>query len=141
MILLILMVGSELTEDSGMTTPNDIVKFLLTCRLKALSRKFYPEEDRVADVCKKFIDRLDTVYKRRLTIFEYIPGSFNAEQAKGILNSQSIATVKDQTLIPIRRRHILNYDSNTRMFNIQGILRESIKTFYTIKNIPEIRAG
>ncbi|XP_060594571.1 uncharacterized protein LOC132748919 [Ruditapes philippinarum] len=129
MPLLILMVGSELTEDSGMITPKDMVEFLLTCRLKALSREFYPKEDRVADVCKKFIDRLDTVYKRRLTILEYIPGSFNAEQAKEILNSQSIATVKDQTLIPIRRRHALNYDPNTRMFSIQGILRECIKTF------------
>jgi hypothetical protein len=39
-----------------------------------------------ADVCKKFIDRLDTVYKRRLTILEYIPGSFYAEQAKEILS-------------------------------------------------------
>lgn len=45
--LLALMVGSELTEDFGMVTPKDMVEFLLTCRLKALSREFYPQEDRV----------------------------------------------------------------------------------------------
>ncbi|XP_053396220.1 uncharacterized protein LOC123550883 [Mercenaria mercenaria] len=140
MPLLILMIGSELTDDGGLITPKDMVEFLLTCRLKALSREFYSVEDRVADIYKKFIDRLDAVYKRRLTVLEYIPGSFNAEQAKELLDSKSVATVKDQTLIPIRRRHVLNYDPKTRRFSIQGIIRECVKTYYTIKNIPEIRA-
>ena len=45
--LLILMIGSELTEDAGMITPKDMVDLLLQCRLKTLSREFYPEEDRV----------------------------------------------------------------------------------------------
>jgi hypothetical protein len=48
--LLILMIGSELTEDEGMITPNNMVNLLLTGRLKALSREFYPEEDRVGKV-------------------------------------------------------------------------------------------
>jgi hypothetical protein len=48
--LLILMIGSELTEDAGMITPNNMVNLLLTGRLKALSREFYPEEDRVGKV-------------------------------------------------------------------------------------------
>lgn len=45
--LLILMIGSELTEDDGMITPKDMVEFLLEYRLRSLSREFYPEEDRV----------------------------------------------------------------------------------------------
>jgi hypothetical protein len=45
--LLVVMIGSELTEDSGMITPKDMVEFLLERRLKALSREYYPEEDRV----------------------------------------------------------------------------------------------
>lgn len=45
--LLILMIGSELTEDDGMVTPKDMVEFLLEYRLRSLSREFYPEEDRV----------------------------------------------------------------------------------------------
>jgi hypothetical protein len=48
--LLILMIGSELTEDAGMITPNNMVDLLLTGRLRALSREFYPEEDRVGNV-------------------------------------------------------------------------------------------
>lgn len=45
--LLILMIASELREDGGMLTPKDMVELLSSCRLKSLSREFYPEEDRV----------------------------------------------------------------------------------------------
>lgn len=45
--LLILMVASELKEDEGMITPEDMVELLGKSRLKTLSREFYPEEDRV----------------------------------------------------------------------------------------------
>lgn len=45
--LLILMIASELKEDGGMLTPLDMVELLASCRLKTLSREFYPEDDRV----------------------------------------------------------------------------------------------
>ncbi|XP_053396224.1 uncharacterized protein LOC123550887 isoform X2 [Mercenaria mercenaria] len=136
--LLILMIGSELTEDGGLITPKDMVEFLLTCRLRALSRDFYPEEDRVADVYQKFLDRLDDVYKKSLIILEYIPGTFNADQAKQMLDFNTDESVKEQTLVPIRRRHVLNYDHTTGRFSIQGILRECLSTFYIIENIPAV---
>ena len=45
--LVILMVGSELTADDGLIEPRDMVEFLTECRLQALSREYYPAEDRV----------------------------------------------------------------------------------------------
>ena len=45
--LVILMVGSELTAEIGEIKPIEMVEFLTECRLHALSRENYPEEDRV----------------------------------------------------------------------------------------------
>ena len=45
--LIILMVGSELTAEDGEIEPKEMVEFLTECRLHALSRENYPEEDRV----------------------------------------------------------------------------------------------
>ncbi|XP_060594579.1 uncharacterized protein LOC132748925 [Ruditapes philippinarum] len=137
--LLILMIGSELTEDAGMITPKNMVDLLLTCRLKALSREFYPEEDRVGDVYRKFLDRLDEVYKNHLTVLDYIPGTFSAKQAQLILDINTVEMTMEETLLPARRRNILHYDLQTKRFGIQGILRECIKSFYIIKNLPEVR--
>jgi hypothetical protein len=39
----------------------------------------------VGDVYRKFLDRLDEVYKNHLTVLEFIPGTFSAEQAQHIL--------------------------------------------------------
>ncbi|XP_060594576.1 uncharacterized protein LOC132748923 [Ruditapes philippinarum] len=47
--------------------------------------------------------------------------------------------VMEETLRPVCKRHILHYDRNTKRFGIQGILRECIKSFYIIENLPEIR--
>ena len=44
---MILMVGSELTAEDGEIEPKEMVEFLTECRLHALSRENYPEEDRV----------------------------------------------------------------------------------------------
>jgi hypothetical protein len=41
-----------------------------------------------------------------------------------------------EILLPARRRQILHYDLHTKRFGIQGILRECIKSFYIIKNLP-----
>ncbi|XP_052239324.1 uncharacterized protein LOC127850378 isoform X3 [Dreissena polymorpha] len=49
------------------------------------------------------------------------------------------ATVKHQVLVPKINRHFLNYDPAQQRFNIQGILRECLTTFYVIRNLPEIR--
>jgi hypothetical protein len=45
--LVLLMVAGELEEDYGVLEPKDMLELLSTERLKALSREFYPREDRI----------------------------------------------------------------------------------------------
>ena len=51
---MILMVGSELTAEEGEIEPKEMVEFLTECRLHALSRENYPEEDRVGKFITTF---------------------------------------------------------------------------------------
>ncbi|WAR23912.1 hypothetical protein MAR_037581 [Mya arenaria] len=48
------------------------------------------------------------------------------------------AKTKQFALKPIRDRHMLRYESDSRRFNIQGILREVITTNFVIKNLADI---
>ncbi|KAK3606708.1 hypothetical protein CHS0354_013869 [Potamilus streckersoni] len=45
--LVLLMVGSELETDERMLKSEEMVELLTECRLRALSREFYPKEDRI----------------------------------------------------------------------------------------------
>ncbi|KAL4232475.1 hypothetical protein ACF0H5_007167 [Mactra antiquata] len=140
--LVLLMIGSTLKEDDGLFTPEDMVELLVNSRLETLSNEFYPKEDRVGDVYRQFILRLSKEFQIYMTDLDYIPGSFNAKEAGGLLDlegSQSQAMVKHNILAPIRRRNILTYDAGTGRFNIQGILREVIKATFAIKDLPELR--
>ncbi|KAH3739806.1 uncharacterized protein LOC127850184 [Dreissena polymorpha] len=137
--LLILMITSELRDDGGMLTPHDMAQLLAEYRLKVLSREFYPEEERVADVYRLFINRLSPVLQRRFSELDYIPGSFTAEEARSLLDYPTEAVVKDHVLVPKLRGHFISFDPANRRFNIQGILRESLKTCFALRHIPEIR--
>ncbi|KAH3739826.1 hypothetical protein DPMN_046516 [Dreissena polymorpha] len=121
--LLILMIASELRDSSGMLTPKDMVELLATARLKVLSPESYSKTERVGNVYHTFIERLASVLKEKYTILNFIPGSFNAEEARSILDAPTQATVKHQVLVPKINRHFLNYGPAQQRFNIQGILR------------------
>ncbi|KAL4235350.1 hypothetical protein ACF0H5_006985 [Mactra antiquata] len=137
--LLILMIGSELTAVSRQISVREMVNLLLNCRLEALSHVQYSDEYRVGFVYKNFIKRLADIYQEHLSTLDYIPGSFNAMEAEGMLEVGSVALTKHNALRPILSRHVLNYDSNVQRFNIQGILREIIKSEFVVKNLPEVR--
>ncbi|XP_060583626.1 uncharacterized protein LOC132739833 isoform X2 [Ruditapes philippinarum] len=78
------MIGAELKAEEGLT-PADMVELLCQCRLETLSNEFYPEEDRIVDVYRTFILRLSGEYQCHLIDLGYIPGSFNAVEAGGLL--------------------------------------------------------
>ncbi|KAH3777911.1 hypothetical protein DPMN_179360 [Dreissena polymorpha] len=105
--LLILMITSELRGDGGIFTPKDMAQLLAEYRLKVLSREFYPEKERVADVYRIFINRLSPVLQRRFLELDYIPSSFTAEEARSLLDYPTEAVVKDQVLVPKLRRHFI----------------------------------
>ncbi|XP_060594578.1 uncharacterized protein LOC132748924 isoform X2 [Ruditapes philippinarum] len=138
--LLILMIGSELKNNDEMT-PCHMVQCLQTSRLKTLSDTLYPKEDRIADVYKSFIDRLALKYKEHLTVLDYIPGSFSVDECREIIDVETTeAMVKFKTIKPLLDRHVLDRDSATKRLNIQGILRECLKSYYTVKDLPKVRA-
>ncbi|XP_045195284.2 uncharacterized protein LOC123550882 [Mercenaria mercenaria] len=137
--LMLLMIGAELKEDDGLLSPADMVELLCKCRLETLSNEFYPEEDRVGDVYRNFILRLSGEFQSHLTELDYIPGSFNVQEAGGLLGIETEAMTKQTAIIPIRRKHMLNYDPENRRFNIQGILREVLNANFAIKDLPELR--
>ncbi|XP_045214891.2 uncharacterized protein LOC123564985 [Mercenaria mercenaria] len=137
--LLILMIGAEMKIN--LITPEQMVNLLLLSRLETLSKDCYPVEDRVADVYKNFIKRLSVVYQEYLSKLDFIPGSFNAEEAGELLDFESVAMAKQQVLRPILIRHVISYDSSSLRFNIQGILREVIQANFTIKDLPGVRAN
>lgn len=138
--LLILMIGAELTEDSQLITPGEMVELLTKFRLEALSKDYYPPEQRAAVVYRRFIFRLSDIYQSQFATLGFIPGSFDAHEAKQILGHQTEAVAKLETLIPIRRRHMLKFDSCTGRFDIQGVLRECLKLYFKIRNLPEVRS-
>lgn len=137
--LVILMVGSELTSEEGLIQPKDMVEFLTDCRLQALSRENYPQDDRVAEVYTRFINRLSEPFRQRLAVLGYIPGSFDAEEARSMLAHETVAVAKAESLIYYRGRSMISHDPTTSRFNIQGILRECLDVYFTIKDLPEIR--
>ncbi|KAL3882209.1 hypothetical protein ACJMK2_028577 [Sinanodonta woodiana] len=137
--LALLMTGSELEADEGMLKPEDMVELLSECRLRALSREFYPKDDRIADVYKDFILRLSEVFQQRLACLGYIPGSFTASQVKEMLGQKTVALTKDLVLIPMKRRNFISFNSKTERFDIHGILRDCLSVYVCIKNIPAVR--
>ncbi|KAK3580416.1 hypothetical protein CHS0354_012439 [Potamilus streckersoni] len=83
--------------------------------------------------------KLSEVFQQRLATLGYIPGNFNANQAKEMLGHKSVALAKDLVLIPMKRRSFISYDAKTERFDIHGILRDCLSVYVCIKNIPAVR--
>ncbi|XP_045195289.2 uncharacterized protein LOC123550885 isoform X2 [Mercenaria mercenaria] len=56
-----------------------------------------------------------------------------------LVGIETEAMTKQTAIIPIRRKHMLNYDQENRRFDIQGILREVLKVNFAIRDLPELR--
>ncbi|WAR23906.1 KLC-like protein, partial [Mya arenaria] len=89
---------------------------------------------------RSFILRLQEVHRDNLVTLDYIPGSFTSRQATELLDVGTEAMTKQFALKPIRDRHMLRDESDSRRFNIQGILREVIRANFAIKNMAEIKS-
>lgn len=135
----IIMSGSEMTEDGGLLTPTELIELLMKCRLEILSREFYPEEERTDILMKNFINRLSTILRDQMAILSYIPGTFDDETATGMLDHESPAMAKHKSLIPLRKHHMLEYDQDNRRFNIHGLLKDCLNIMDIIKDYPMVR--
>lgn len=135
----IIMSGSEMTEDGGLLTPPELIELLMKCRLEILSREFYPEEERTDSLMTNFINRLSTILRDQMAVLSYIPGTFDDQTATGMLDHESAAIAKHKSLIPLRKHHMLQYDQENRRFNIHGLLKDCLDIMGLIKNYPMVR--
>ncbi|KAK3596951.1 hypothetical protein CHS0354_002519 [Potamilus streckersoni] len=137
--LALLMVGSELGTDEQMLKPAEMVELLTECRLGALSRHCYPQDDRIADVLKDFIGQLSELFQQRLATLGYIKGSFNSEQAMKMLDHDPVDHAEDNVLIPLKRKNYLRHNPDTKRFDIHGILRDCLSLYVCIQDIAAVR--
>ena len=49
---------------------------------------------------------------------------------------ETVAVAKAESLIYYRGRSMITHDPTTSRFNIQGILRECLDVYFTIKDLP-----
>ncbi|KAK3097977.1 hypothetical protein FSP39_015015 [Pinctada imbricata] len=138
--LALLIVASELEQDaSKLLTPADMVELLMKCRVKVLSDPMFPSEDQIGYVYLSFIRRLSERLQQDLTVLNYIPGSFNIQQATEILGQSSEEEVAEEIILPIARRHMVESTDVNGRFDIHGMLRDCLSEYIVIRNLPEIR--
>ncbi|XP_046551296.1 kinesin light chain 4-like [Haliotis rubra] len=152
--LAVLMTGSELEIDNHFLTPDQMVDILTQSRLEACdddsdgtqvrleawSRDCsYAEEEQIGPVYRNFIRRLSEVFRQRLAVLGYIPGSFTTGHAQRMLDETSLQSVKDRTLSPLMRRHMVQFDAPQRRYNIHGILKDCLEVYFSIENLTDVR--
>ncbi|XP_011456017.3 uncharacterized protein [Magallana gigas] len=131
--LALLLAGGEI----GPLDVDEVIYLLSHYRLKVLSSECYPKEEQIEPIYKGFLDRLPKALEEKLTDLNYIPGSFNLEEAISVLDSAE-DEAKDivQTFFD---RHLISQISDDRL-DIHGIIRDCLKEYFKIKNIKEVRA-
>ncbi|XP_067675013.1 uncharacterized protein [Haliotis asinina] len=152
--LAVLMTGSELEIDNHFLSPYQMVDILTQSRLEACdddsdgtqarleawSRDCsYAEEEQIGPVYRNFISRLSEVFRQRLAVLGYIPGSFTTGHAQRMLDETSLQSVKDRTLSPLMRRHMVQFDAPQRRYNIHGILKDCLEVYFSIENLTDVR--
>ncbi|KAL5009588.1 hypothetical protein ScPMuIL_011893 [Solemya velum] len=122
--LVILMVASELEADDCMIEPLEMIEIMLSLRLQALSRDFYPEDDQIYLKYKRFIDKLKPGLQQCLLKLGEGKVQKSSMEAAQALGCSSTAEVKHKFLIALKRNHALGYDHTTSCFSINDILTE-----------------
>uniref|UniRef100_K1PPD3 Uncharacterized protein n=1 Tax=Magallana gigas TaxID=29159 RepID=K1PPD3_MAGGI len=77
--LVLQMTAAEI--DAGDLTVEEIIYLLSQCRLKLLSQEFYPSTERLAPVYLAFLHRMSKPLQEKLSIINYIPGTFDEKEA------------------------------------------------------------
>ncbi|XP_048765483.2 uncharacterized protein LOC130046267 isoform X1 [Ostrea edulis] len=133
--LALLLTGGEI-EDNSLSV-DEIIYLLSHHRLKILSSECYTQDEQIEPIYKGFLDRLPKDLEEKLTIVNYIPGTFDLEEAVDILGSGEDES--HDTLQTFLHRHLITQVSDKR-FDIHGILRDCMKEYLKIKDIKGVRA-
>ncbi|XP_060077469.1 uncharacterized protein LOC132557023 [Ylistrum balloti] len=140
------MIGTQL----GDYTADEMIMLLTASRIEYLSNEFYPADEKPGYVFTKLINQLSALFQQRLAALEYIPASFQLEQARGMI--YNITTAEDSSLpLNLRRQdlnntldylqghHILSFDQSAGRYNIYGILKDCIRLSNIICDKKKVR--
>ncbi|XP_056016093.1 uncharacterized protein LOC130053246 isoform X1 [Ostrea edulis] len=133
--LVLKMTASEI--DAGELTVDEIVCLLSQCRLKFLSQEFYPSTDRLGPVYLAFLRRLSKPLQDKLSMINYIPGTFDEKEAVGMMGREDSSTIGH--LEAAIKHHVIHKYGIHKRLDIHGILRDCISEFMAIKNLPLVR--
>ncbi|XP_041351355.1 uncharacterized protein LOC121370285 [Gigantopelta aegis] len=133
--LALLFTACELeTSPAGITT-EDLDVIFSEMGIKTFCQESYADRERVDLVLLRPIARLPEIFRDRLLILGFIPGSFCIQHVQDMLGDDSSTTTCDV----LRRSHILFIDTHTGRFIIHRLTRDCITTFFTVHNTKEIR--
>ncbi|XP_041354151.1 uncharacterized protein LOC121371984 [Gigantopelta aegis] len=138
--LTIAVTGYALSQENEIAfTAAEMVDILSQCRLRALSSESYLPEEQVGAVYKNFIEQLTKEFQQRLAVLGYIPGSFTDVEASQLLAHPTTSDTRQQTLRPLLRRYMIEFQPKTRRYNIHGILQDCLEVYFNIENLPDIQ--
>ncbi|XP_061176456.1 uncharacterized protein LOC133185331 [Saccostrea echinata] len=134
--LAMLLSGAEIADDNNPLNAEDIIELLSRSRLRILSSEYYAQDDRIDSKYKGFLERLSEALEEHLAVINYMPGSFNEDEARKILGLSDEES--QASLRMLHQRHLVSTDRGGR-FNIHGILRDCIREYLKIKDLKGVR--
>ncbi|XP_069130298.1 uncharacterized protein [Argopecten irradians] len=144
--LVLQIVGTQLAE----YTADEVIMLLTASRIEYLSDEFFPADEKPDFIFTKLLHQLSVLFQQRLAALEYIPASFQLEQARGMMynvteeenTSQPLNLQRqnlDGTMDYFRDHHILSFDQSAGRYNIHGILRDCLQISNVICNKRRVR--
>eukprot|EP00058_Branchiostoma_floridae_P008285 XP_002593773.1 hypothetical protein BRAFLDRAFT_104344 [Branchiostoma floridae] len=116
-------------EEPGYT-PEELVELVRKDVLESpLSDESYSKSERVGHVLGSAVNRLTEVLKKHYAELNFIPGSFSTAAAAAVTGKDSTAVVKAHTLLPLRQRSLVefNSDNSQERWDMNPLLRNIVQ--------------
>ncbi|XP_033741179.1 uncharacterized protein LOC117327995 [Pecten maximus] len=140
------MIGTQLSD----YTADEMIMLLTASRIEYLSDEFFPADEKPGLIYSQMIQQLSVLFQQRLAALEYIPASFQLEQARGMIYNITQAENPslpmnlqrqdlDRTMNYLHDHHILSFDQSEGRYNIHGILRDCLRISNIICDKRKVR--
>ncbi|XP_069130286.1 uncharacterized protein [Argopecten irradians] len=140
------MIGTQLAE----YTADELIMLLTASRIEYLSDEFFPVDEKPGFIYTQLFRQLSVLFQQRLASLEYIPASFQLEQARGMMcsiteeeNPEQPLNLRRQdmnrTMDYLHNHHILSFDQSAGRYNIHGILRDCLRISNIICDKRKVR--
>ncbi|KAK3577001.1 hypothetical protein CHS0354_006012 [Potamilus streckersoni] len=136
--LAIIMTGCELSDPDGFISPIEMVEILICNRLHALSREFYPAEDRIKSVFKNHILKQPELFQQRISDLCSIPGKAieldRVQEQVG--EGMPLSMIKTNILKPMLDRNMVDWDPLNERLLLQGLLKDYFLVKDALQDLP-----